>query len=294
MTSAGGLASRARASSPRRPRPYGIWLDLLRAIARTRPRARYGDLGMLLPEAGPAAEPGTGAGCSMPSSNCCETHLGTSRRDHPRRHPVDRRGFLLASPLCRAPCRYHLGPACLCAGRDGEIEDNAAASSVLRSLAREKRLAKIELVRSSPDEPALVRPIDPALDGARIFAESDGNPLFTLELARAYQRGDADPGPTIEAVIGGQLARAHGSGARRASVGRGPWPRVHARRSRACRPSRLTRNCSRHSASWSGADWCGLPATTHTTSATIWSGRPPIAPSRSRGASCCIGMSRAP
>ena len=95
-----------------------------------------------------------------------------------------------------------------CAAREGEIEDNAAASSVLRSLARERRLRRIELDRLGRDGTIeLVRAVDPALDGARIFAESAGNPLFTLELARAHGRGDAEPGPTIEAVIAGQLAR---------------------------------------------------------------------------------------
>ncbi len=94
------------------------------------------------------------------------------------------------------------------AAREGEIEDNSAASSVLRSLARERRLRKIALGPLGPaDTSQLVGLIDPGLDGARIFAESEGNPLFTLELARAHHRGEAEPGPTIEAVIGGQLAR---------------------------------------------------------------------------------------
>jgi hypothetical protein len=59
----------------------------------------------------------------------------------------------------------------------------------------------------SADETAeLVRQVDPALDGARIFAQSEGNPLFTLELARASRRGAGWPGRTVEAVIAGQLA----------------------------------------------------------------------------------------
>jgi hypothetical protein len=78
----------------------------------------------------------------------------------------------------------------------------------VRSLSREKRLRNIELSPLSREEAAeLVRLIDPALDGARIFAGSEGNPLFTLELARAHHRGDAEPGPTIESVITGQFER---------------------------------------------------------------------------------------
>jgi tetratricopeptide (TPR) repeat protein len=49
--------------------------------------------------------------------------------------------------------------------------------------------------------------VDPALDGARIFAESEGNPLFAIELAHAHRRGEAEPGPTFETVVAGQLAR---------------------------------------------------------------------------------------
>jgi tetratricopeptide (TPR) repeat protein len=96
----------------------------------------------------------------------------------------------------------------VCAARDGEIEDNAAASGVLRSLSRERRIRKIELGPLSHEETTeLVRAVDPALDGADIFAASEGNPLFTLELARARRRGEARPGPTIASVIAGQLAR---------------------------------------------------------------------------------------
>ena len=79
---------------------------------------------------------------------------------------------------------------------------------MLRSLSRDRRLRRIELSPLGLEETIeLVRLVDPALDGARVFAESEGNPLFTLELARAHRRGEAEPGPTIAAVIAGQLAR---------------------------------------------------------------------------------------
>ncbi|WOH53593.1 hypothetical protein [Bradyrhizobium sp. sBnM-33] len=78
---------------------------------------------------------------------------------------------------------------------------------MLRSLARDGRLKEIELATLSATETAqLVRQVDPSLDAAGIFAESGGNPLFGLELARAHLRGDAGPGRTVEAVIAGQLA----------------------------------------------------------------------------------------
>ena len=50
---------------------------------------------------------------------------------------------------------------------------------------------------SEAETAQLVRQVDPSLDAAKIFAESGGNPLFSLELAHAHRRGDAAPvGPS--------------------------------------------------------------------------------------------------
>jgi DNA-binding SARP family transcriptional activator/tetratricopeptide (TPR) repeat protein len=210
MKSAGGMAFGARCFEPEAVRPYGIWIDLLRDVVRARQGPHdYADLGMLLPEAGSTTTPGDrgrlfDAVVSLLRDITSEQAVALILDDiqwadeasSSLLHYVAR-NFDTTSRLLIA-----------CAGRNGEIEDNAAVSSVFRSLAREQRLEKMELGPLGPEETEeLVRRIDPALDGARIFAESEGNPLFTLELARAHQRGDAEPGPTIEAVIGGQLAR---------------------------------------------------------------------------------------
>ena len=209
MRSVGGCAWSARGFEPEAARPYGVWLDILRAIARVRPREELPEnLGMLLPELGAVTEPGN------------RNRLFDAVVDLLRQIALQQPAAVILDDIQwidDASCSLlhyvarHIDPSSglliICAARDGEIEDNAAASRVLRSLAREKRLRRIELNPFGLDETLeLVRSIDPALDGARIFTESDGHPLFALELARAHQRGDAESGPTIEALITSQLA----------------------------------------------------------------------------------------
>ena len=209
MMSADGCAWTARGFEPEAVRPYGVWLDILRAIARVRPREEMPtDLGMLLPELGAAPELGD-------RSRLFDAVVDLLRQITLQQPTaiilddiqwIDEASCLLLHYVARH-INASSGLLIICAARDGEIEDNAAASSVLRSLAREKRLHRIKLDPLGREETLeLVRSIDPTLDGARIFAESDGHPLFTLELARAHQRGDAEAGPTIDALITSQLA----------------------------------------------------------------------------------------
>jgi predicted ATPase len=210
MVSARGYAWSARGFEPEAVRPYGVWLDILRAIARTRPREELPpNLGVLLPELGAAPDPGD-------RSRLFDAVVDLLRQVASERAVaimlddiqwIDEASSSLLHYLARN-IDTSSGLLIACAAREGEIGDNVAASGVLRSLSRERRLRKIELGRLGAEETMeLVRLVDPALDGARIFAESEGNPLFALELARAHLRGDAEPGPTIETVIAGQLAR---------------------------------------------------------------------------------------
>ena len=210
MISAGACVWSARGFEPEASRPYGIWFDILRAIARTRPRGDVPpDLAMLLPEVGSMAGPGDkiqffDAVVDLLRQATAERTTAITLDDI---QWIDEASCSLLHYVAR-----HVGAGSglliVCAARAGEIEDNAAATSLVRSLSREKRLRKIELTSLDREETAeLVRLIDPALDGARIFAGSEGNPLFTLELALAHRRGDKEPGPTIESVITGQFER---------------------------------------------------------------------------------------
>jgi DNA-binding SARP family transcriptional activator len=210
MISAGGGAWSARCFEPEAVRPYGIWFDILRAIARGRPREGLpANLGMLLPEVGAGADPGDrnrlfDAVVDLLQQVASERAVAITLDDI---QWIDEASSSLLHYVARHTDAAS-GLLIVCAARAGEIEDNAAASSILRSLSRERRLRRIELDPLGLEETIeLVRLVDPALDGARVFAESEGNPLFTLELARAHRSGEAEPGPTIEAVIAGQLAR---------------------------------------------------------------------------------------
>ncbi len=210
MTAAGGHAFGARAYEAEAARPYGIWIDVLRAMLCD--RAQDGlpsDLGLLLPEASAlAADPGD-------RGRMFDAVVGLLRQVASERPAVltldDIQWIDEASSSLLHYVARHIDAApgliVACAARAGEIEDNAAASRVLRSLRNDGRLHEIALSALGAAETAeLVRLVDPALDAARIFAESGGNPLFTLELAHAHRRGDAGPGRTIQAVIAGQLA----------------------------------------------------------------------------------------
>src|SRR6185436_5068748 len=95
-----------------------------------------------------------------------------------------------------------------CGARPGELSDNAAALAVVRALAREERLARIDLAPLDEMETAALALADrPGVDAARVFAESAGNPLFALEAARALARGDEVLSDTLDALIDEHLAR---------------------------------------------------------------------------------------
>ena len=209
VISAGGRAFAGRAYEAEAARPYGVWIDVIREILRESPRDGLpADLGLLLPEMGAVAEAGD-------RTRLLDAVLGLLRQVVSMRPAAVILDDLQwadegSSSLLHYVARHInsvSGLLIVCAARAGEIEDNAAASRVLRSLARDGRLREIELAAMSEAETAqLIRQVDPSLDAAKIFAESGGNPLFSLELAHAYRRGEAGPGRTVEAVIAGQLA----------------------------------------------------------------------------------------
>jgi tetratricopeptide (TPR) repeat protein len=92
------------------------------------------------------------------------------------------------------------------AARPGELEENRAAARLLRTLRAEGRLIEHRLLPLGEAETAeLARSVDPGIDGGHVFAESGGNPLFALEVARAG--GAGGPAGTLDTLIGDRLAR---------------------------------------------------------------------------------------
>src|SRR5690606_21919808 len=92
--------------------------------------------------------------------------------------------------------------------REGEMPDNPAMLSVLRSLRRDSLLEELSL---SPlgrrDTEALVKTIAPQADPARVFKESAGNPLLALEVARSLpHRTDTLP-QTLSQLVRDRIDR---------------------------------------------------------------------------------------
>ena len=240
LTSAGGRAFAARAYEAEAARPYGVWIDVIREILRESPcDGLPAELGLLLPEMGTVAEAGD-------RTRLLDAVLGLLRQVVSMRPAAVILDDLQwadegSSSLLHYVARHidsTSGLLIVCAARAGEIEDNSAASRVLRSLARDGRLREIELAAMSEAETAqLIRQVDPSLDAAKIFAESGGNPLFSLELAHAHRRGDTGPGLTVEALIAGQLAPL-AEGIRETLVWAAARPRLYAGRSCAICASR--------------------------------------------------------
>jgi hypothetical protein len=195
---AGGRVLGGRAFEAELARPYGAWIDALRAVpAGDVPAGARHDLALLLPELG---APRTADGSRLRLFDAVVAllrHLAGERLLAVLFDDVhwldDASASLLhyVARACAAPSALLLA----CAARRGELADSAALLRVTRSLERDRRLVDLELGPLDAGATAeLVRATEPALDPAAAFAESGGNPLFILGLARARRRGDARGG----------------------------------------------------------------------------------------------------
>jgi DNA-binding SARP family transcriptional activator len=206
----GGQVLAGRAFEAETVRPYGAWIDALRspglgaALHAFRP-----DLAPLLPELGSAP-----AGSDRNRLfDAVVGLLGSLGADGTPTALVlddlqwlDEAGLALLHYAARALQGSRVLIAC--AARPGELSDNAAALAIVRALARERRLTRIELAPLDAAETALLATADrPGIDVARVYAESAGNPLFALEVARALARGDEALSDTLDALIDEHLAR---------------------------------------------------------------------------------------
>jgi len=92
-----------------------------------------------------------------------------------------------------------------CGARPGELADNPAALRLVRVLGRDRSICQIELAPlGAAETAALVAAYAPGVDGARVFTESGGHPLFAVELARAFTRGDAHSS-SLDALLAERL-----------------------------------------------------------------------------------------
>jgi predicted ATPase len=79
---------------------------------------------------------------------------------------------------------------------------------VLKSLARERRLVQLALLPLDAGETQeLVAAAVPGADASRVFAGSEGNPFFCLEIARALEAGEDPLSRSLEELIGDRFDR---------------------------------------------------------------------------------------
>jgi DNA-binding SARP family transcriptional activator/tetratricopeptide (TPR) repeat protein len=206
----GGEPLAGRAFEAEMVRPYGPWIDLLRSASpgEIEDSLRSG-LTPLLPELGSA--PGE------TDRNRLFDAVGKLLRARASRGPLvvildDLQWFDEASvALLHYVTRTLAGSRVLvaCGARAAEIDGNLPVQAFARALLREGRLTRVDL---SPLDAAatmeLVRAVDVRIDGAQIFVDGGGNPLFSLELARALAQGDRDAAtPSLDGLIAERLSR---------------------------------------------------------------------------------------
>jgi DNA-binding SARP family transcriptional activator/tetratricopeptide (TPR) repeat protein len=176
-------------------RPYGGWIDALRALPPALiPDALRRDLGPLLPASDIAAvEQGD------------RTHLFAATAKLIRHLAAEQPLVLILDDLqwldegSSALLHYlerSADPATrlLIAGaaRQDEIDDNPWAKGLVHSLARDRRLHQCALDPLGAEDVArLLVPTAPAADAQAVHRKSGGNPLFVLALAHAGAAGDA-------------------------------------------------------------------------------------------------------
>lgn len=116
---------------------------------------------------------------------------------------LDRGSTSLLAHIARA-CRGH-DVAIAIGARGGEIADNPSLERVLTQLRQADVLVELELGQLDAAAVAsLVRSINHRVDVERVVAQSGGNPLFALELARSDAATDVLP-ETVAAAVRDRL-----------------------------------------------------------------------------------------
>ena len=205
-----GVVVSGRAFEVERGRPYGVWVDALRAIPlpaiddvlRT-------DLAALLPEL-------TDQRAELDDANrLYDAVVETLRQlanDAPVSVLVDDLHWLDEASLSLLHFALrHLaddGVAFVATARPAELGDNVACTRMLQALRRDDALAELWIGPLAPATIAeLTASIAPSADAEQIAKATHGNPLFALEMAKALARGDEPLSSRVDALIGDRLAR---------------------------------------------------------------------------------------
>jgi DNA-binding SARP family transcriptional activator/tetratricopeptide (TPR) repeat protein len=206
----GGGALSGRAFEAEMIRPYGAWVDLLGGIpGDTIGGALRAELAALLP------------GLGAPSAETDRTRLFDAVRrlllERAGHAPLvvalddlqwaDEASVALLHYLARSLAGSRV--ALVCAVRAAEIDANPRLGALIRALLRSGQLLRLDVGPLDADGVReLVAGIEPDADAVRILSDGGGNPLFSIELARAEGRSDPLAGlPTLDGLIAERLAK---------------------------------------------------------------------------------------
>ena len=102
----------------------------------------------------------------------------------------------------------HRSLTVLLTARSGELPDNEGVTRALRSFRRDGWMEELELPALSLENTIrLAQLISPVVDGKAVFEEGAGNPLYTIELARAANRSGKPSESTLADLIEDRIAR---------------------------------------------------------------------------------------
>jgi hypothetical protein len=207
----GGTVLEGRAFEAEAGRPFGPWIDALRHLPPDAVVPGLGaDLGALLPEL--ASEEDTPQSRDRLFGAVLELLAARAGHAPPLLLALDDVHWLDAASaeLVHYVVRMSRHRPLLVAltARAGELFDNDAVQRALRGLREMKLLEEMPLAPLGPGETReLVSSLAPDVDADRVFAESAGNPLFALEVARSLPGRDGPLPGSLAELIRGRLDR---------------------------------------------------------------------------------------
>lgn len=187
-------------------RPYGPWIDALRRTpAFSAEHALAHALAPLLPELPPSADDSRRTKDQMYSA-VIELLAECARAAAPVLVAFDDIQWCdgASAELLHYAARMSREQPILVvlAMRTGELADNPTMLRVVRGLRREGLLERMDIEALGQDSTrALVEAIAPQADAERIVAESAGNPLYAIELARTSWRPRDELPPTVSELV---------------------------------------------------------------------------------------------
>ncbi|MDX2167660.1 MAG: AAA family ATPase, partial [Deltaproteobacteria bacterium] len=192
-------------------RPYGPWLDALRRLPATAIGPTLGrDLAPLLPELG------AGAATAAPSRDrlfgaVVELLAARAHSAPPVLLAFDDVQWCdeASAELLHYAARMsrHRPVLLALAARAGELDDNPAIARLLRGLRHDAGLEELDVGPLSPAATAALVGGAAAADAQRVFAESAGNPLFALEVARSLPHRQAGLPSTLRRLVRDRIER---------------------------------------------------------------------------------------